>query len=241
MLNWQNLLSNHTERIPNAAQRYCRQPRIGSSSRSAMPPAHHTRVSLTQGEDSAEGRQTHDEEREQENDGRREGTLKKQPKARKRPRSISGPARSSIPRSPIRQSPRLMNTRAAALERMLRERLLGNLSPPTMKSRKSRGRLSVDFMSVDLPALSEDPACYSSSIEDCRFHLPITIEDQLAMRAAMTPTLFRLQKNGWRAGVFWSPSASYMELTRNAFKNTTDSNRRGNRTCQHSTCRLCLR
>lgn len=152
-----------------------------------------------------------EEECEEENEGNGEGRPKKLWAMRKPARSNSCPSRSSIRNTPIRHSPRLIKKRAAALETMLRERFFGNFSPAPIRFRTTSRRLDIDPRSEDLPALSEDPAIYHSNSEDCRFHIPSTTEDRLAIRAALTPTLFRLQKKGWRGSVVWNPDASYME------------------------------
>ena len=109
------------------------------------------------------------------------------------------------------QSPRLTKKRAATLQKLLQERSLGISKPPETDSRKTLRRHSTTSMANALPALSEDLTRYDSNPADCRFYLPSTIEDQQAVRAAMTPTLFRLQKRGWRGGVVWNSDASYME------------------------------
>lgn len=198
-------------RIPSSAQRYYMQPRLGSICGSEVSSSLHKKVNLSEQDDIPKGGQNLGLEDEGKPDGRAETTVPKPSKASKRARSLSVPPHSSMIHIPARQSPRLVKKRAAALERMLRERVSGNFAPIPIKSRKNARRRSVDLVLNDLPALSEDPASYNSNTRDCRFHLPTTIEDRLAIRAAMTPTMFQLQKKGGEGSVMWNPDASYME------------------------------
>jgi hypothetical protein len=202
---------NATRSILTAAQRYYAQPRTGSSFKIVTTPAHQPSVSPLGQHDLAKERQTLANEHDQENRGKAQGPSKKRPKTRGRPSAISGPALSLAGHAPIRQSPRLIEKRTAVLERMLRERLCANYAPPPTKSEKKTRRRTLETITGTLPTLSEDPAIYSSDKDDCRFHLPTTTEDRLAIHAALTPTLFRLQKKGWHGSVVWSPDASYME------------------------------
>lgn len=199
-----HLSPNPTERVLSAAQRYYAQPRVGNLSSFAILPTCHTWISLTDANDRAKESQPLGGEAEPKHGGNGEDETPKKhlrtSRKRKRARSNS-----------TRQSPRLIRDKTAALERMLRERLDGDYLPPVIKTRKNARRESVNSMSDIPPAMSEDPTSYNSSAEDCRFHLPQTIEDRLAVRAALTPTLFRLQKKGWCGSVVWNPDASYME------------------------------
>lgn len=197
-----DLSTSPRRQIPSAAQRYYTQPRIGNLGGSVIPPTHKTKAELEMGDALAKGRQLLQAEDEKVNEGKGESAPKKASRKRKRRRPMS--------LSPSRHSPRLIKQRSAALQRMLREHLAG-VPPTPMKRGKPPRRRSVDVISDTLPALSEDPASYNSNPEDCRFHLPSTAEDRLAIRAALTPTLFRLKKKGWEADVVWSPDASYME------------------------------
>ena len=198
-----DLSTSPTRQVPSAAQRYYTQPRIGNLGGSVIPPTHQTKAKLEIGDALVKGRQLLQVEDEKVNGGNRETPPKKQSRKRKRRRPTS--------LSPSRHSPRLIKQRTAALQRMLREHLAGSVPLTTMKRGKGPRRRSVDLISDTLPALSEDPASYNSNTEDCRFHLPSTVEDRLAIRAALTPTLFRLKKKGWDGDVVWSPDASYME------------------------------
>lgn len=206
-----DLSPSSTRRIPTAAQRYYAQPRIGSTSNSGISPVHESAASLTERTDLAKGREPLEDEHEQKHDGQGEDTDEKQSRTKNQPMPISVEPLVSVKRSPTRHSPRVVRQRTAALGRMLQERLFTEFSPPIIKYRKNSRRLRVELMSDALPLLSEDPASYNSSTDDCRFHLPATIQDQLAIRAALTPTLFRLQKKGWSGSVVWNPDASYME------------------------------
>ncbi len=209
------ITSATTKAIPSAAQRYYAQPRAGNVPATASTIGHHKSIGLTESSDLAEGRRTVGYKTVRTRADKGEETSKKRSKTRKlkkwsRSTSIR-PASSAD--FPVRQSQRLIKKRAAALEILLRERLIGSLPPPMIKSRNRSRQFDSDPMSSILPALSEDPASYHSSPADCRFHLPTTIEDRLAVRAALTPTLFRLQKKGWRGVVVWSPDASYIEAS----------------------------
>lgn len=200
-----DLSNSPTRRIPSAAHRYYTQPRIGNVGGSAISPTHRIEVELEMGDALAKGRRLLQVEDQKTDEGKVEVPPKKQSRKRKRGRPMS--------LSPSRHSPRLIKQKTAALQRMLREHLAGNVPPASSKPGKipRRRRRSVDFISDTLPALSEDPASYNSNPEDCRFHLPSAVEDQLAIRAALTPTLFRLKKKGWEGDVVWNPDASYME------------------------------
>ncbi|KAF7514341.1 hypothetical protein GJ744_000111 [Endocarpon pusillum] len=198
-----DLSTSPARQIPSAAQRYYAQPRIGNLGGSVIPPTHKTKVGLEIGDALAKGRQLPEAVEEKVNEGNGESAPKTPSRKRKRRRPMSI--------SPSRHSPRLVKQRTAALQRMLREHLAGSVPPTTTKRGKMPRRRSVDLISDTLPALSEDPASYNSNSEDCRFHLPSTAEDRLAIRAALTPTLFRLRKKGWDADVVWNPDASYME------------------------------
>lgn len=198
-----DLSPSPAKRIPSAAQRYYTQPRVGSSSGPAVPPTHHTRVEVTTDAVLIKEKRLLDAENEQKIAGKGEETPKKRSKMRKRQKSFSI--------SPSRHSPRLIKQKTAALGRMIQERFVGDFPPASTKAHKTPRRHSVDSISGALPALSEDPASYKSDMKDCRFHLPTTVEDRLAIRAALTPTLFRLKKKGWDVSVVWNPDASYME------------------------------
>ncbi len=198
-----DLSTSPIRRIPSAAERYYTQPRIGNLGGLAIPPTYQTKVELETRDALMKGRRLPEVEDQKMNEGKGETPPKNQSRKRKRGRPMS--------LSPSRHSPRLIKQKTAALQRMLREHLAGNVPPPINKPRKMPRCRSVDSISDNLPALSEDPASYNSNKEDCRFHLPTTIEDQLAIRAALTPTLFRLKKKGWEGDVVWNPDASYME------------------------------
>jgi hypothetical protein len=205
------LSPNSPTRIPSAAERYYAQPRFGNVPVTASTSEHRTSVNLTGRDDLAEGQRTLKERQEVERDDCGKRTTKKQSRARRPPGSNFVAASSTAAGCHTRRSARLINKRAAALEKVLRERLLGVTSLPTLHAGKKARRLVVDPVCDALPALSEDPTSYNSNPADCRFHLPSSIEDQLAVRAALTPTLFLLQKKSWRGGVVWNPDASYME------------------------------
>ena len=198
-----NLSPSLTSRIPSAAQRYYAQPRICKMSSSATSPTYRAKVEHKTSDTLAKGRQGVNSQSEQKDNDNSKITPRKQPRTRKRP--------SYIPATPTRRSPRLIRQHTAALERMLREGLAGNTSPAFIRSCKRSKRRHVELMSNALPSLSEDPASYKSNTEDCRFHLPVTMEDRIAIHAALTPTLFRLKKKGWDGSVVWNPDASYME------------------------------
>ncbi len=199
-----DLSTSPTRRIPSAAQRYYTQPRIGNLAGSATSPTHPTKVELEVRDALAKGAHLFEVgDQKKTNESKAETPPKKQSRKRKRGRPLS--------LSPSRHSPRLIKQKTATLHRMLREHLAGNVPPTINKARKMARRRSVDSISDNLPALSEDPASYNSNREDCRFHLPTAVEDQLAIRAALTPTLFRLKKKGWEGDVVWNPDASYME------------------------------
>jgi hypothetical protein len=192
-----------SKQIPSAAERYYSQPRIGSLSGLAMQSAYQNGVEVrttvvprnqeSQLLDAGYLNQT----------TRKGGTMSKRTKTRKRKRSFSI--------SPSRHSPRLMKQKTAALGRMLHERLAGELTFTTGIAGENPRRHTINSLSTSLPALSEDPASYNSDAKDCRFHLPATMEDRLAVRAALTPTLFGLRKKGWDVNDVWNPDASYME------------------------------
>jgi hypothetical protein len=194
-----------TRQIPTAAERYYSQPRTGSSSVSAMQSAYHNGIAGRTTEALVTGEQDcqHFEAEIQNKSTQGDGATPKTSRKRKRQRSVSV--------SPTRNSPRLIKKKTAALDRKLRERLAGG-SPttPGMAGQDPR-RETVTSLSSPLPALSEEPAHYNSDMNDCRFHLSVTIEDRLAIRAALTPTLFPLRMRGWDEEVIWKPDASYME------------------------------
>jgi hypothetical protein len=209
----EDLSSSLTTRIPSSAQRYYNQPRVSGFSGSPKSPRHQPRGNLTKSDPLARRQQRLGQEDDQkENDkGAQSAKPKWQSTGSKLLKLPSAPPKWSIIHVPIRQSPRLVKKRAAALESMLRQRVSGNFTRAVIKRRKNAKRRSIDSISDDLPALSEDPASYNSNTKDCRLHLPTTTEDRLAIRAALTPTLFRLQKTGWQDGVVWNQDASYME------------------------------
>ena len=201
---------NTTKQIPSAAQRYYAQPRVGNVLVAASTSEHHQSAYSTERNDWVEERRTSGEEHQVES-GSDEKTAKKWSKARREPRSTSVAPLSTTAGCRTRQSARLIKKRAAALENVLRDHLLKMSSSPTLTARKKSRRLSFDSLNDALPTLSEDPTSYGSNPADCRFHLPLTIEDRFAVRAALTPTLFRLQKKGWHGSVVWNLDASYME------------------------------
>jgi hypothetical protein len=183
-----------TNRIPSAAERYYAQPRTGSFPSTPKKPGHSKSVSFTEWENARAG-QTFSDEHDQDHVGKVEGTPTKISRPKRRPRSLS---------VPTRHSPRLIPQRIAALESILRERLSATWSQTKTKSRKTPRRRLVKSMSETLPRLSEDPLTYN-------FHLPVTLEDRIAIRAALTPTLYPLQKKGWHGEVVWNSDASYIE------------------------------
>lgn len=199
------------KRIPSAARRYYTQPRIGNYFRPAISSTNQASISLAGRDGLVRKSAAANNGCGKQNGGKGEGTSNKQPTRRKPAKPRSGASLSLVTNTPTRQSSRLISQRAASLEKILRQRLVRNISPVRIRSRKTPRRLGVDLMTEPLPALSDDPACYLSNTEDCRFHIPITVEDRLAIGAALTPTLFRLQKKGWRGNVVWNPDASYME------------------------------
>lgn len=213
--------STTTKGIPSAAQRYYTQPRVGNVPATVSTVAPHRSIELQECTGLAEGRQILGDEEERKRVGKGEERHRKGSEtrktsktwnSRKRSRSASNRSTSSA-HFPIRQSQRLIKKRAAALEKLVRERLFGRPLPSAIKSSKRSRQFDTATIPYPLPALSEDPTTYNSSPADCRFHLPTTIEDRLAVRAALTPTLFRLQKKGWRGVVVWSPDASYIEAS----------------------------
>ena len=201
-----------TRQIPSAAERYYAQPRTGSSSASAMQSAYHNGIAAR----TTEALVTAKQECQQfdaempDKSTHRDGATPKRSRKRKRQRSVSI--------SPSRQSPRLIKQKTAALDRRLRERLAGELQPTPGTAGEDPRRETDTSLSSPLPALSEDPARYNSDMNDCRFHLSATIEDRLAVRAALTPTLFRLRKRGWDVDVVWKTDASYMEALQKCWK-----------------------
>jgi hypothetical protein len=189
--------------IPSAAQRYYAQPRMGNSSSSATPFADQDLPRTGRRDDLMEARPSLEAKVSRKVHNKGVGKAKEKSKARRGSKLSSS--------QPTRQSPRLIPKRITSLQRMLRERLAGELSPKVTKSRRPPRKYCLRTFSDALPALSEDPARYNSHTDDCRFHLPSTNEDRFAVRAALTPTIFRLKKKGWHGSVVWNPDASYME------------------------------
>jgi hypothetical protein len=193
-----------TRQIPSAAERYYAQPRTGSSPASAIQSAYHTSIAVRPEALVTAEPECGQLDAEMPDKGtHRDGVAPKRSRKRKRQRSVSI--------SPSRQSPRLIKQKTAALERRLQECLAGEMPATSDAAGEDLRRDIVTSLPSPLPALSEDPARYSSDRHDCRFHLAANIEDRLAVRAAMTPTLFRLRKRGWDVEIVWRTDASYME------------------------------
>ena len=189
--------------IPTAAERYYAQPRVGNrlpsaartsldcidknpEDQSSWPPEFNMQAVL----ETATGDRNE-----------KRAAAKKSPIKRRR----------ILASGPTRQSPRLFSRRIAALHNHLRDHLAGLISRDFMANKHPKG--CNKNITETLPALSDNPRTYDTCSKDCRLHLPATIEDQLAIRGAMTPTIHGLKmlSPGWSSDVVWNKGSSYVE------------------------------